>query len=254
MFHRGESTIRYTCGTVVAAVVMMAATSVAGPGFSLQQISVPGGGGIGPIPWGNGGTYEGPGDTVPPGIGEHTMGMCGMQLPPVVCDATAQCDLGWQWTADSERCVWPRFRPGVGLPLLAQGFMLRPDTVIEMLQSGAACLDGFGNITVCVESPFEAHEVHVFQSASINGYSSDAAIDDAVSTAVCIDDELVLAGWSFEELAQARPCDYPTVCITFRAECMIEALRDWADAGVRPDGWGNSWFFYVDFVSCTPCD
>jgi hypothetical protein len=73
MFHRGESTIRYTCGTAVAAVVMMAATSVAGPGFSLQQISVPGGGGIGPIPWGNGGTYEGLGDTVPPGIGEHTI-------------------------------------------------------------------------------------------------------------------------------------------------------------------------------------
>jgi hypothetical protein len=126
--------------------------------------------------------------------------------------------------------------------------------VVAMLQEGANCTDWQGNVTICVEAPFETHEVHVFQSGWINGYLPTAAITDAVSTSVCIGGEIVMAGWSFEELAESRNCDFPTVCITFNVECMAEALRDWAATGLDFSQWAGKWLFYVDFVSCTPCD
>ncbi|MCP4759484.1 MAG: hypothetical protein GY894_11650 [Planctomycetes bacterium] len=220
----------------------------------LHAAPIPGGGQIDPVPWGNGGTYGGPGDIVPPGAGEHTIGMCTMELPPTGCATDPQCDLGWEWTLDDERCVWPRFGPGSGLPHVAQGYMFTIADVVAMLQPGSGCIDWQGNITICVDAPFDVHEVHVFQSGWINGYVPTAAIENAVSTKVCIGGETVMAGWSFEELAEAQNCDFPTVCITFSAECMMAALRDWAASGLDPSQWAGSWLFYVDFVSCTPCD
>ena len=226
------------------------------PGGVVAQISAviaPSGGTV-PIPWGNGGTYEGPGDTVPPGTGGHQIGMCTMNLPPVVCDAWPQCSEGWEWAPDTPRCVWPQFGPAVGAPVLTQGYGLTINTVIGMLENGAECIDQYGNITACVEAPFEVHELHIFQSGWINGYVPDAAIKQAVSPAVCIDHNIQMAGWSFQEIAQSRPCDYPMVCITFNAQCMMQALRDWQSAGIDLSQWGGSWLFYVDFVSCMPCD
>lgn len=224
------------------------------PSVVLTALPVPGGGGVGPIIVGGGGTYEGPGDTVPPGSGSGDIGMCTMNLPPAVCDVDPACDLGWDWTPDESRCVWPKFGPPTNDPLYAQGFMLTIGDVMEMFDQGAACIDAYGNITACIAAPFDVHEVHVFQSGWINGYNHNAPIDEAVSTTVCVDDDLLMSGWSFEELAQARPCDYPTVCVTFNAQCLFAAMQDWAQSGVDLNAWSNAWLFYVDFVSCMPCE
>ncbi len=223
-------------------------------GVQVSSVAVPGGGGTDPIPWGNGGTYGGPGDTVPPGSGGHQIGLCTMELPPVVCGGSPSCGLGWEWIPEPVRCVWPRFGPGVGYPLYAEGFKMTIGTMMDLLESGDDCRDALGNITICVDAPFPTHEVHVFESGWINGYDRDAAINDAVSTAVCIDNDIVMAGWAFEEIARASGCTYPTVCITFNAACMEAALQDWAKAGIDLNAWSDAWLFYVDFVSCDPCE
>ncbi|MBT5584523.1 MAG: hypothetical protein HOJ54_11040 [Phycisphaerae bacterium] len=224
------------------------------PGTTVTSIGTPGGGGVGPIIFGGGGTYGGPGDTVPPGPGNHHIGMCTMNFPPNVCDSGPACNLGWEWTPDEPRCEWPAFLPSTTEPLYAQGFKLTAGDVLEMLDQGTACVDAYGNITACIQAPFDVHEVHVFQSGWTNGYNQNAAINNAVSTTVCVDGDLLMSGWPFEEVAQARPCDYPIVCISFNAECIAQALQDWAASGTNLDEWSDAWLFYVDFVSCTPCD
>jgi len=215
-------------------------------------MAVPIGGHIGSIPFGNGGTYEGPGDTVPPGNGNNNIGMCTMLLPPVVCDATPQCDEGWQWAPEDPRCTWPALPPGTQWPLLAQGFQFTIGDAMDML--GPDCVDWQGNITICLNSPFEVREVHVFQSDWINGHDRTAPIDAAVSTAVCIGDDIVNVGWSFDEIVRGENCEFVQVCITFNAECLRDALLDWQKAGVDLNAWSGKWLFYVDFVSCLECD
>jgi hypothetical protein len=224
------------------------------PTVVTAALPIPGGGSVGPIGFGGGGTYEGPGDTVPPGPGNGNIGICTMNLPPVVCSGTPSCDSGWDWTPDDPRCVWPKFGPFSEDPLYAQGFMLTIGDVLQLFQQGNACIDSYGNITACIMAPIDVHEVHVFQSGWINGYIANVPIADAVGATVCVDGTLLMSGWSFQEVAQARPCDYPTVCVSFNAECLFEALRDWSESGVDLNQWSNSWLFYVDFVSCMPCE
>ncbi len=258
-FNRTRSWIILSAAALAAAnlgALAVAAQSrpIAVPIVQISGIPIPGGGGLVPVPWGNGGTYGGPGDTVPPGPGEHHIGMCTMSLPPAVCDASPACSLGWEWEPDQPRCVWPQFGPATGYQHYAQGFRMTISTMVDLLENAGSCVDQQGNITICIDAPFPTHEVHVFESGWINGYERTAAIEDAVSTAVCIDGEIVMAGWAFDEIARAAGCTYPQVCITFNAECMWAALQDWAEAGINLDAWGDAWRFYVDFVRCDPCD
>ncbi|HCA38836.1 MAG TPA: hypothetical protein DEO92_04050 [Phycisphaerales bacterium] len=245
-----------TASVMVLGMSMAAHGQLVGslPGGVVTPLPIPGGGVIGPIIVGGGGTYEGPGDTVPPGSGNGNIGMCTMNLPPVVCDTDPACDLGWYWTPDDPRCVWPKFGPPTTDQLYAQGFMLTIGDVMEMFQQGNACIDVYGNITACIAAPFDVHEVHVFQSGWINGYNNNAPIAEAVSTTVCVDGDLLMSGWSFEEIAQARPCDSPAVCVSFNAQCLFAAMQDWSQSGVDLSQWSNAWLFYVDFVSCMPCE
>ena len=97
-------------------------------------------------------------------------------------------------------------------------------------------------------------EIHIFESGWINGYYNQAAIQNAVPATVCVGGEVVSIGWAFEELVKAESCEMTDVCITFNAECMIDALLDWAVSGIAPGEWADSWLFAVDFVSCAPCE
>jgi|TARA_B100000959_G_scaffold133634_1_gene140083 hypothetical protein len=233
--------------TSLLAVQLATATP---PTASVQSISPPSGGKLGGGPIGSGGHYEGPGDTVPP---------CdGCPVPPVqcemplgnLCDAPVCEEL--DWVADEYLCKFPVF--GIYQePVWTQGFMLTMGDIIEALQSGAACADEYGNITACIDSPFPVDEVHVFESGWINGYAG-APIGESVSATVCFDGTPTIVGWSFDQVSYNYDCELATVCLTFSAECMQSALMDWYASGVDMSSYSNSWLFYVDFISCDPCE
>jgi len=156
-----------------------------------------------------------------------------------------------EWIPDDLICKYPVF--GGNVPVWSQGFMLTLGDVVEALQSGNACADEYGNITTCIDSPFTVDEVHVFESGMINGYSP-APISESVSATVCFNGNPTVVGWSFNQVSYNYDCEPATVCISFSAECIQAALLDWYNSGTNmADYWGK-WLFYVDFISCDPCE
>ncbi|MBC8201146.1 MAG: hypothetical protein H8E86_03790 [Planctomycetes bacterium] len=225
------------------------ATHPSAPGITTQGTSLPSGGGIDGQPIGGGGHYDGPGDIVPPCPGcPLPPSQCIMPLGDV-CFAN-EC-LEVEWVPDYEVCKYPMFSSGG--PVWTQGYMLTVGNIIEALQSGDACADEFGNITMCIESPFAVDEVHVFESGMINGYDP-APIDESVTATVCFDGEASIVGWAFNQVSYNYDCEFATVCVTFNADCMQGALMDWYAYGINMDSIWNQWLFYVDFVSCEPCE
>jgi hypothetical protein len=200
----------------------------------------------------SGGVYEGPGDIVPPVDDEHDIGRCDMPLG-LVCTAQDSCDV-MDWQPQPLRCTLPALTSSNPEPVWARLYTLSIREIVEGLQSGDMCLDEYGNITTCLEAPFPISEVHIFESGWINGYDSQAAIESAVPVTVCVGGEVLSVGWPFEELVKAEACEITTVCLSFSAECMREALLDWALSGLSPFEWSNKWLLAVDFVSCDPCE
>ena len=220
------------------------------PTVSVHSNPPPSGGKLGGGPVGSGGHYEGPGDIVPP---------CdGCPLPPVQCEmplgnlcAAPVCQ-ELEWVPDVYQCKYPVF--GIYQdPVWSQGFKLTIGEIVDALQSGAACSDGFGNITACVDSPFPVDEVHVFESEWINGYAP-APIEESVTATVCFGGTPTTVGWSFDQVSYNYDCEMATVCETFGAECMQSALMDWYASGADMSSYLDSWLFYVDFISCDPCE
>lgn len=235
--------------SIVALSQFATATHPSNTSFSVDSVPNPGGGHTGSEGHGGGGHYAGPGDTVPPCPGcnvppEH----CVMPLG-YLCDSPVCEDL--MWTPDDPVCKYPQFGVNVD-PLWAQGYMLTIGDMIELLQSGAACADAYGNITTCITSPFPVEEVHVFESGWINGYDP-APISQSVTATVCFDGVTSFPGWPFDEVARNYSCQYTTVCVSFSAACMQQALLEWYSAGADIIG-SDGWLFYIDFISCDPCE
>jgi hypothetical protein len=228
---------------------LASATHPSIPGTTITNISPPPGGGTDGQPIGGGGHYEGPGDTVPPCDDcEVPPAQCVMPLGNV-CFAEECPEL--EWVPDAQICKYPVFG---GQDLVwAQGYMLTVGDVIEALQSGNACADEFGNITTCIDSPFPVDEAHVFESGMINGYVP-SPIDESVTATVCFDGEVSIVGWSFNQVSYNYDCEFATVCITFSADCIQGALMDWYANGTDMGSIWNQWLFYVDFISCEPCE
>ncbi|MDP7008699.1 MAG: hypothetical protein QGI78_03915 [Phycisphaerales bacterium] len=231
--------------SIVALSQMAIATN---PSATVTSIPNPSGGHVDGQHTG-GGHYEGPGDTVPPCDGcsvppEH----CVMPLG-FLCGGPECSEL--EWVPDDPVCKYPEYGFGSD-PVWSQGYMLTIGDMVELLQTGAACADAYGNITACIDSPFLVDEVHVFESGWINGYQ-EAPISQSVTSTVCFNGSTSFPGWPFEETTRNYNCEYVTVCVSFSAACMQQALIEWYASGADIIG-SNSWLFYVDFLSCEPCE
>ena len=237
--------------SIVALSQLAKATHPSQHNVVVTGTQIPGGGIIGaPIGGGNGGHYEGPGDTVPPCPGcPIPPSHCVMPLG-FVCGGPECTEL--EWVPDDRVCKFPRFGFNTD-PVWSRGYRLTMGDVIEMLQNGSACADAYGNITTCIDSPFPVDEVHVFESGWINGYQP-APISQSVTATVCWDGMPSVVGWPFNEVAKDYNCEYTTVCISFSAACMQQALMAWYASGADLGSNWDSWLFYVDFLSCDPCE
>jgi hypothetical protein len=217
---------------------------------TIQGIAPPSGGDVGGEPIGGGGHYEGPGDTVPPcDTCTPPPSQCTMSLG-YVCGGP-ECN-NLDWVADQLVCKYPQFG-NTGLRVWSQGCMLTLGDIIDALQNGTACIDEYGNVTTRVDSPFPVDEVHVFESGWINGYEP-APISQSVSATVCFDGTPTIVGWAFNQVAFDYDCELATVSITFSAACMQQALLGWYWNGTDLGSNSDSWLFYVDFISCDPCE
>jgi hypothetical protein len=198
-----------------------------------------------------GGPYQGPGDIVPPIDDEHDIGTCDMSVAGP-CGAFA-CTVV-QWHPQRKRCTLPALASSSGEPVWAKAYTLTIADMLPLLGANAPCTSTMGNITFEITSPFPVQEVHIFESAWINGHDNSAAIDDAVPASVCVNNSVLVTAWPFSELVTAVPCDSATVRVTVSAQCLRNALIDWLASGLNPQAWMDKWLFTVDFVSCDPCD
>jgi hypothetical protein len=237
-------------GAAIYSAQLAIATNPTSPGVSISATTPPSGGHVGGQIKPGGGHYEGPGDTVPPCDGCSTPpSQCSMPLG-YVCGGPECDDLSWQ--PDYLVCKYPQFGNS-STPVWTQGYALTLGNVIETLQNSTACFDPYGNITTRIDAPFPVDEVHVFESGWINGYIP-APIDQSVSATVCFDGTPTIVGWSFNQVAFDYDCAPATVSITFNASCMQQALMDWYANGTDMGANWDKWLFYVDFVSCDPCE
>ena len=214
---------------------------------TVTSVTPPSGGHVGGQPVG---VYIGPGDTVPPCDGcTIPEEQCDMPMG-TVCYGPACPYL--DWTENEMVCKYTQYGYSQ-TPMWTQGYYLTIGEIVEGLQNGSSCIDQYGNITTRITSPFPVDEVHVFESGIINGYNP-SPIEESVSATVCFDGAPAVAGWAFDEIAYDYDCELATVTISFNAACIQEALVAWHAYGTDMNMYQNVWLFYVDFVSCDPCE
>lgn len=235
---------------LVACLLSAQLATATPPTASIHSIPPPSGGKIGGGPFDNGGQYEGPGDTVPPcGDCAQTSTHCGGEVG-YLCDAPVCNDL--EWTPDVPGCKYPQFGYN-GNRDWSQGYMLTIGDMVDAIQNGTDCFDDLGFITMRISSPFPVGEVHVFESGWINGFEY-TPIDHAVNATVCFDGNPTVSDWAFDEVAYDYDCEYATVTVSFHVNCIHTALLLWYLSDTNMDNHQDDWLFYVDFVSCDPCD
>ncbi len=245
----------------VAAVTLVAVTVQSQP-IGVTPVPAPNPHPVRPIPIGPGGTYTGPGDTVPPGGGGTGGGGACANLnctsPSTVCGAGRVCPVVWR----------PRQVPGCYNcscddylhPIIS--YDLSFDALLQLCNT--ACVDTNGDITVRVTIP-SACDAQVFMSnwlvyGAFTGFPTMPPVGSVVVSPCVNGNGLGLLG---DQCVRTRAsgcidCNDAVISFTFNRDCMCSALTAWVTVlsaqGVPYASYKNNWMLNVSATSCMICE
>jgi hypothetical protein len=209
-----------------------------------------------------GGTYSGPGDTVPPGSGGTGPGCSGLLCgtAPTAC-GTPICTATWTPAPVTGcfSCICDDDQHPV------QAYHLTLEN-LRLLACNSSCTDASGNISVEITG-VNACQASVFLSRwLIHGSWPNMPISATVPVLACVNGQIMCnpgaectaLGVNCREvkISNCLECASATVTLTFNRDCMCTALNAWFTQ-MTPAQWNaykNTWMLHVAFTKCTVCD
>ncbi len=251
------------CGVAAVALstVLLVAVGVQSrPGATPHPPAQP----IVPIPVPNpGGTYGGPGDTVPFGGGPNPNCVNNNCTPPASrCGMGVSCPVTWTPNIDPHcfNCVCDTDLHPIN------SFSVTFDSMLQLCNSG--CVDANGDITIRHDF-YNVCDAQVFESRLLifAGFNNYPAMPPGGSVVVrpCVNGSCTPFGCG--QLGPACRTSVPTTCLgcndvsislTFNAACMCNALNAWITTlsaqGIPYASYSNFWLLNITATTCQICE